>query len=376
MDTENQNQEVDIFSMSDEEFLKLEQGSLVQSEESTEVDSSFETEEQETVVDEEQADTTETESTEDDEYIDVPDDEEEEDTSVDDEPDNENEEKDTDEESVNYETEFKKIIGTPIKANGTEITVDNPEDAIRLMQMGMNYSKTMAELKPARKIIAMLENNQMLDEDKLSYAIDLLNKNPQAINKLISESGIDKFDLDEEQGKDYKPTDYRVPDKNIELGDALNNIKDTPTYARTVNIIGKEWDMESRNIISNQPEIISVINSHVSEGIYDTVQQEVQKRQMLGTLPQGISNIAAYKLVGDDLYAQGKLGNAPTAQKGQHAQDTQANVKPPIKRPNKETVNNQKKSASIPRKTASVTKRIDDVFGMSDEEFLKKYGNI
>lgn len=81
-------------------------------------------------------------------------------------------EKEPTEQSVNYEQEYKRILA-PFKANGKEVEVKSVDDAITLMQMGANYQKKMAALKPNLKILKILENNGLLDEGKLSFLIDL-----------------------------------------------------------------------------------------------------------------------------------------------------------------------------------------------------------
>ena len=91
---------------------------------------------------------------------------------------------------VNYEAEYRKVVGTPFKANGKEITVDSAEDAIKLMQMGANYHKQMQQLKPAKRVIAMLEQAGLMDEQKLNHVIDIMNGNSQAIHKLIQERNL------------------------------------------------------------------------------------------------------------------------------------------------------------------------------------------
>lgn len=369
----NQDQEVDIFNMSDDEFSAWEQGqgSSVQSaEESALVDSSdFETEEQDEYIDVPEEDEIEEEfEHEDSEEQFESDDDTESDEELSAEP---AEEPASDD--VDYKTEFSKLVGSPIKANGKEITVESVDDAIRLMQMGMGYSKKMEELKPAQQIIAMLEQNGLMDADKLNYAIDLMNKNPQAINKLVAEAGIDKYELDEETSKDYKPKDYTVSEQEIALDNAIKEISSTPTYARTINVIGKEWDNASRDIIKRNPEVIGLLNTHMSNGMFDTVQQEVEKRKMFGTLPTGISNIEAYKLVGDSLYANQQNQVTPDG----HLQgNVQANVKQPIQKPSREAVVRQKKAAGTSRSKSPVTKQLDDVFNMSDDDFLKRYSGI
>src|SRR5690606_38757650 len=84
----------------------------------------------------------------------------------------------------------------PFKANGKEMVVDNVDDAVALMQMGANYNKKMAALKPNLKLLKLLENNNLLSEEKIGFLIDLDKKNPAAIGKLLKDSGIDPLDVD------------------------------------------------------------------------------------------------------------------------------------------------------------------------------------
>ena len=89
---------------------------------------------------------------------------------------------------VDYKAEYDRLVA-PFKANGREITVKSVDDAIALMQMGANYNKKMSALKPNLKLMKLLENNGLLDETKIGFLIDLEKKNPDAINKLIKDSG-------------------------------------------------------------------------------------------------------------------------------------------------------------------------------------------
>lgn len=386
MSTENQ--EVDVFSMSADEFAKFE-GSLDSQVFEPEEDTS---EGSDTELDSDTQETTDetdaevhTQESDDDEFVDVEgaddeiedeDDASEENTQDDDgstsDDDTESDDSETDSDTIDFESEYRKLIGSPIKANGKEIKVDNMDDAIRLIQMGANYYKKVEQLKPAQKIIAMLESKEMLDESKLSFAIDLLNKNPQAINKLIS--GMDLNEIIDDTKGEYKPTDYSVSDNQIALDEAIKEIADTPTFNKTIEVIGNKWDSASRNIIKQNPQAIGLINQHIESGIFDTVTAEVEKRKMLGTIPSGLSDIEAYKYVGDSLYANQNSQAAPNAQNGQQQNGSEANVKPPIKKPSKDTVVKQKKAASKPRGKPSVSKEIEDVYALSSEEFEAKYG--
>lgn len=375
MNTESQ-QPVDVFSMSADEFAKFEGSLDSNTVESSEEDSTIlDSEEQSTDVESDDQNTDE--ST--DEFIDVEgaDDEiEDEETNTDESDESTEEESEEEEEStdtIDFESEYKRLIGSPIKANGKDLVIDSMDDAIKLIQMGANYYKKVEQLKPAQKIIAMLETKGLLDESKLSFAIDLMNKNPQAIRSLISDMDLNEI-VDDSTGE-YKPSNYSVSDQQIALDTALKDIQDSPSYNRTVEVLGKVWDNKSREIVRSNPQAISLINEHITNGIFDTVTAEVEKRKMLGTIPQGLSDIEAYKFVGDSLYANQSSKAAPSqAQAGQQTNQTKANVKPPIRKPNKDTVVQQKKAASTPRGKPSVSREIENVFAMSSEEFYAKYG--
>ena len=60
----------------------------------------------------------------------------------------------------------------------------------------------------------------------------------------------------------------------------------------------------SKQILLENPVAIKVINDHVASGVYAQVQSIVEKERMLGRL-EGLSDLEAYKQVGDVLAAQG-----------------------------------------------------------------------
>ena len=105
---------------------------------------------------------------------------------------------------IDYKKEYERLTAS-FKANGKDISVANVDEAISLMQMGANYNKKMAALKPNLKLLKLLENNKLLDESKISYLIDLDKKNPEAITKLLKDSGIDPLDVDVNKESEYRP---------------------------------------------------------------------------------------------------------------------------------------------------------------------------
>lgn len=272
--------------------------------------------------------------------------------------------------------ELEKIFA-PFSANGKEMQVKNADEAIALMQMGANYNKKMAALKPNLKLLKLLETNGLLSEEKLSYLIDLSNKDVGAINKLVKDSGIDPMDLAAEKADEYKPTVRAVNEKELELDEVLDEIKQTPAYQRTLTVVGKEWDVQSREIVADTPQLLKIINSHVQSGIYDQIIAEVERERMFGRL-QGVPDIAAYKQVGDAIQARGgfdRLGATGSTTGQQTSAASPVVVPPKLRTPDDSKLKDKRRAAasasSATSSAPSTTPKDFNPLAMSDEEFAK-----
>jgi len=261
-------------------------------------------------------------------------------------------------ESIDFEAEYKKLI-TPFKANGKEIKVNSVDEGITLMQMGANYVKKMSALKPSLQIVKMLEKQNLLDADKLSFLIDLNNKNPEAVKKFLQDSGIDPLDIDTEEKTDYTPNNYTVSDKEAELDDILMDIQGTESFDQTIEVISKQWDDESRQVLLDQPSLIKTINEHMANGVFESIANVVDRERMLGRLV-GVSDITAYKQVGDVLYAGAEPDKA--AAPANEGKTQKQNVKRDAKR----------RAAASTNTGSNATKQEDfNPLALSDEEFEK-----
>ena len=271
--------------------------------------------------------------------------------------------------AVDYETEYKRLLA-PFKANGREIQVKSVDDAVALMQMGANYNKRMAALKPNLKMLKLLENNGLLSEEKISYLIDLEKKNPAAINKLVKDSGLDPMDLDAEKAGEYKPKIHSVDDREIDLDTVLDEIQETPTYTQTLEIVSKKWDGASKQTIASTPQLLKVINDHVANGIYDLINQEVERERMFGRL-NGLSDIEAYRRVGDAINARGGFNHLVSNQ-GKPNQEPVV-VQPKPKAPADDKLNEKRRAASSTKPANVSTAAAADFnpLALSDEEFSK-----
>lgn len=289
------------------------------------------------------------------------------------------EETDTDDESgktpqipastINYEAEYNRLLA-PFKANGRQMQVTGVDDALTLMQMGANYNKKMAGLKPNLRLLKMLEKNDLLDESRINNLIDLSKQNPAAIQDLLQKSGIDPIDLDVDAESEYVPETYTVDDKEVDLDGVLEDIQDTPTFNKTIDIISNKWDGPSKQVLLENPSLIKVINEHVESGIYSSIHEIVENERALGRLTE-MSDIQAYKHVGDVIQANG--GFAQSAPQGQQpAPQPQANAQPaPAKAKNNPKLKSRKRAAGSPKGSPGGQPQEFNPLSMSDEEFEK-----
>jgi len=270
--------------------------------------------------------------------------------------------------AIDYEAEYQRILA-PFKANGKDITVTSVDDAIALMQMGANYNKKMAGLKPNLKLMKLLENNGLLSESKISFLIELEKKNPDAINKLVKDSGINPMDFDAEKAGEYEPKIHTIDDKEMELDAVLDDIQGTPTYNRTLEIVSKSWDGASKQAIAGSPQLLKVINDHVQNGIYDLISKEVESERVFGRL-NGMSDIEAYRKVGDAIQAKGGFNHLGSSQAKTPTAPVVVTPKP--KKVNDAVLNEKRRAASSTKPVVSSPLAKDfNPLALSDEEFSK-----
>lgn len=271
---------------------------------------------------------------------------------------------------IDYKAEYEKLTA-PFKANGKDITIQSADEAIALMQMGANYNKKMAALKPHLALVKMLETNGLLDEEKLSFLIDLDKKNPAAINKLIKDSGIDPMDLDAEKASGYKPTARKADPRELELDAVLDEIQATPSYGRTLEVVSKQWDAASKQHIADKPQLLKVINAHIQAGIYDLISAEIERERVFGRL-SGLSDIEAYRQVGDAIHARGGFAHLDSKSKEQETPAAVVEVTPTPKQVEDDKLKDKKRAASPAKPTAVVAPPQEfNPLALSDDEFNK-----
>ena len=297
-------------------------------------------------------------------------------------------EKQGSEQAPDYAALYGKIMA-PFQANGKKIELKSPEEAIQLMQMGANYTRKLQELAPHRKIITMLGNHGLLDESKLSFFISLDKKDPEAIKKLIVDSGIDPLDIDTKIEPAYREGSYQVTDEEVAFRTQLEDLTSTDMGKQTLQIINSDWDQASKDMLWQHPEVMPIIHEQRENGIYAKITQEMDRRRTLGQLLPTTPFLEAYKTVGDELHASGAFVTPEQSEQG--AGQTRSNgdqngtgaEKPTPKvvatdraaAPRPSVDNGDKAGAASPSRAApGKATEVKNFLAMSDDDFLKASG--
>jgi hypothetical protein len=280
---------------------------------------------------------------------------------------NASEDTETQSENVDYEREYNRIMA-PFRAAKREITPKTPDELRRLAQMGADYSRKMEAMKPYQRIVKTLDKNGLLDIEKVNFLIDLDQKNPEAIKKFLRDNEIDPIAMDLEEDTEYQPTDHMIGDQEMNLNTVLDDIRDTPTFSRTVKTITEDWDKASRKVLMDNPSVIADINGHIADGYFDQIVDQVANDRVFGRL-EGLSDLEAYKKVGDAIHAAGGFYNQPnqpgTSTTGNTDQDFSQDSGSSVEA---DKLRNRKKAASPTKGSASAGKPKIDLSKMTDAQ--------
>ena len=265
----------------------------------------------------------------------------------------------------------------PIKANGKEIQLKSHTELVQLAQQGANYTRKMQDIAPHRKTLLMLENNG-IDQEQLSYLIDLSKKDPAAIQKLLKDSAINPLDIDVEAEPTYQGGNHRVSDEEANFRAAIDDASVSETGRVVIQAINGTWDQASKELLFSQPGIIETMIQQQEAGFYERIAGEVDRRRVLGQIPTGMSFLQAYKTVGDQMVAGGQLQDL-VANEPAPAQTPPVATAPVAVRvaPVKPAVapNARAEAAAPTRAAPNAAKKIVNPLAMSDDDFMNSFKN-
>lgn len=277
------------------------------------------------------------------------------------------------EDAPDYKALYEQVFGKPFKANGKDLVVKSPDEAIQLMQMGANYHEKMAALKPVRRIARMLQDAGISDEESVAFLVDLHKKSPQAIAKLVKDSKIDLYELNLDEAESYKATPQTVSDAQLNLEDTIQQLNTQPGFQEMFTTVANNWDEVSQKLIMDNPGILGVLQSQNASGEFAQIMSEVQRVRMFNPAANGIPIINLYRDAEVSLRQSG--GIKPQVTPEQIAQVTQQSLATPSQLKNSADPAKDRRRAAAPPKTAPATQKrkltAEDIFSLSDEEFAK-----
>lgn len=230
-------------------------------------------------------------------------DEDSEETETDPDEGEEVKEEATEEAKAGTETKPAEVRLYKFKANGKEYEFSEEEMKEKfpiVFGQAMDYTRKMQAIKPWRKTIDAIESAKLGHED-VSLMIDVLRGDKNAIAEVLKKTGVDHLELDPEESR-YVPKDYGRNEEALAIQDVIEEIKNDPEYAKTAQVLGKEWDDSSWEAMSKQPKLIRALHIDMQNGMYDKVQPIAEKLKLYEG--GGKSDLEYYKEASRVYYAE------------------------------------------------------------------------
>lgn len=277
-----------------------------------------------------------------------------------------------------------KQIFAPFKANGKDVQARTAEEAVRLMQMGAGHMRYKKRIEPMLTRAQTLANAG-IDDEELNFLIELKNKKPEAIKKLVRDAGLDPYDIATDEAakaadKSYRPGDYAASGKQLALQDTLEATRLQEGGVELLSQLRTSWDDKSRQMALEDPAIIEALAEQKSAGIYDQIAAEIDRRQTLGQLTNE-PFLNAYHQVGKEMTENGMFVQATNTPDVQQKSQIMAKTKPEVletrtvQPANKSDKASRAAAALAPVASKPASKVAPEaVLGMSDEEFEKMSG--
>lgn len=206
--------------------------------------------------------------------------------------------------------EFRRRITGNFNFNGRNVSINNPDDAIRLMQMGLSYRKKIDSLNQNLGLVRSLKKNGISEED-LRFLIDLKNGDKGAIAKLLKDKEIDTYDLPDLDENPYVPVAQLVDNEQASFEDTLDDIRAMRGGNELLNSLGSDtWDNESLRFFRSKPEALHYLYQDKASGLYDEVLSQIELDDTLGKIPLEVKNkpfIELYEIVASQM--QNQRGN-------------------------------------------------------------------
>lgn len=272
--------------------------------------------------------------------------------------------------------DFYTKVTASFKADGKDLQIRSPEDAVRLMQMGVNYSRRMQEMKPLRAQNEMLKAVGLDDPAKLNHMIEVMQGKPDAIQKLLKDKKIDPIDIDTTKEVAYKPANHAIDPKTLAFREAIETTLTQEGGADLIKDINSSWDDQSKEALRDQPAIFQNLLDQKKSGVYVRIKKELDYQRTMGFLTD-VPFVQAYHQVGDAMQKAGVFGPNLTPKPKQTQVQSNGGMAPIDTGTRKAAqvapapnLSSTQQPRAVPSKDGSQPSQ-PDYWAMSDEDFLK-----
>ena len=192
------------------------------------------------------------------------------------------------------------IIDQPLKYKGREIPITSKDEAVNLMQKGLDYEFKMNRIKPFRQAIDIIEKNNLTPED-----LDLITRikagDQDAIQKVLDISNNDVYSEENNIKEQYNDTNDKngTLDGNTDIDKYwIQLVQSKPDVAGKAIKEFQEIDPTFRNeIISNK--VLNLFVGSVESGEFDKVYPNAVKIKALNPSVNWLTAYAEAAKVGN-----------------------------------------------------------------------------
>ena len=202
------------------------------------------------------------------------------------------------------------------KARGKERTVKTKEEVESLLAAGYDYQHKTKQLAEHRRTISVLQRHGITEAD-LNKLVAIHKKDPAAIKALVAEADIDPYEFDKEEDAKHTPENVLPSDADLDFQDAVDAIKDSPHFRETADLVAEDFDVESKQFVLANPNILGMLHDLVSQPeYYEAVKNEVAtlERNALIKQPKLQSYFDAIAKLNSENFFGKDLRQQPTAQ--------------------------------------------------------------
>ena len=182
-------------------------------------------------------------------------------------------------------------ITKPLKYKGKEISVSSEDEAIALMQKGLDYEFKMGRIKPFRKAIKIIDDNGLSEEDIQALA-DAKDGKSEALNYIadkynlpLTKDSNEDDDLFSDNNETKKQDNYQpevgISNENDIVDYFQNYSKSEPEKAGKVLNIYNDLEPAFQLEVTNNIQTFEAFLADINDGIFDKLYPEVIKAKAI-----------------------------------------------------------------------------------------------